>query len=197
MTRVGLFATPCGGSTYTTRCLKASGLRVGHESMQPDGTVCGFWAHPVSSKPKGMEKQGDPQGGPWDVLGTLVRHPLLVAETLPSIHEVFEFDVPWAHEDPILHCLRYWVETFAAAEKHILKADVYYRATVRVDSRYDHDMQDLCARIRIPYVKPSMPPQSRNRRWPRVSWKEWEDRDLSYARWGKEYVRQYNLEEPQ
>ena len=198
---VGLFATPCGGSTYTTRVLKEGGLRVGHESLQPDGTVCGFWAFPAEDKPVDaehrMRRQADPHGGKWDALGVLIRHPLKVAESLPGIGEIHRFRVSWKHEDPVLHALRYWVEAMALAQAHLLTSDYLRRVVVRVDSHYEEDIKNLCSYLQIPFKRPGMGPRSRSKRWDPISWEKWRSLDPDYARWGEEYVRQYNLEEPE
>ena len=146
----------------------------------------------------------DPSAGSWDALGVLVRHPFKVAETLPGILEQrrgLHKEIPeWFHEDPVLNALRYWVETFEAAQAWVVKAFTEDRAlfspVVRVDSHYEDDMKNLCFYLGVPFKTPNRPPKSRKKRWSTPTWRQWFLEDPDYAQRGGELVRDFELDEP-
>lgn len=83
--RLAVLGTPCGGTGYVQALLRASGLRVGHEALRPDGIVCGFAA---LGRHQGRDTSAQRvlwAPGAFDLTCRLIRHPLDVAVTLPWV----------------------------------------------------------------------------------------------------------------
>lgn len=195
--RLGLFATPCGGTVFVAQHLRRCGVDVGHEKLRRDGIVCGWWALGHEPAPDDQPKAhlADHE---WDVLGVVARHPLLVAETLPTYSDRRRHHA-WTHPDPVVHALRYWVETHEAAWTLHLGggADLFETAAVvRIDSHLGDDLDALCDALGSETRPLKPPPPGKPRRWPRWTWAQWRAADPSYAARGRELVRQLRLEEP-
>lgn len=190
--RIGVFATPCGGTTYLCDRLKSLGLDVGHERMRSDGIVCGFWAHGDNRSQKMDRGKPHPDEYTFDALWTLVRHPLLVAETLPQFTERGRKHFSWTHEDPLLHALRYWVETISIG---LVRSDY---AVVRLDEHFEQDFAALCASIgALPWdvkdPKKVREPKRKNKRYEPMTWGEWYDRDPRYAARAQSLLRDVGM----
>jgi hypothetical protein len=183
--KIGLFGTPCGGTFYTVHRLTDFGLDVGHEAMREDGLVCGFWIFGSDS----TVERPNVDDYAWDVLGVVVRHPLLVAQTLPHILER-RCQWPWSRRDsPILHALRYWVEAHTMVQAHVLTA------VIRVDTHFEGDLDEVCRQLGINRTPPLRSPVSKRVRWPRLTWSEWMAQDPHYCRRGQALVERYGLDD--
>lgn len=80
---IAILGTPCGGTVYTTRVLRAHGIDVGHERLGPAGGVCGFAA--LGGRQRASTPTWAYDARAHRVTIRLIRHPLDVAETLPSV----------------------------------------------------------------------------------------------------------------
>ena len=172
---------------YLVRCLAASGVDIGHESMAGDGIVCGFWALDAE---RAVVDKTRPCDYSWEVLSVIVRHPLLVAETLPHFmrgRTSWSWSLP---TDLVFHSLRFWVESHTAA----LALGIEKR--IRVDSHFWDDYCIVCDMLRVDVRVPGVGPASKSARWPRTSWEHWMERDPAYCRRGRALVNLYELEEP-
>lgn len=166
--------------------LQASGVEVGHEAMGQDGIVCGFWALGAE---RAVLDETRPQDYVWDLLGVVVRHPLLVAETLPLFMKGrtrWTWSLP---TDLVLDSLRFWVESHTAA------LELGVDATVRVDSHFQDDYARLCTTLGVPVAASQAQLVRKRDRWPRMTWQQWKEQDPSYCRRGRALVGLYELDD--
>lgn len=167
-------------------CLQASGLEIGHEVMGKDGIVCGFWALGAE---RAVVDETRPRDYSWDLFGVIVRHPLLVAETLPLFMKG-RSAWPWSlRTDLVLDSLRFWVESHTAA------LNLGVNVTVRIDSHFQDDYAHVCETLGVLVTTPQARSVRKRDRWPRMSWQQWMDRDPSYCRRGQALVELYGLDD--
>ena len=181
--------TMCGGTMYLADCLQSAGLACKHERPGADGLMCGHW---VLNR---YNNRMQPLEATYGLLGVVVRHPLLVAETLPRFMKGARWPAWWTGDQQV-DALRYWVETFEEAERVLRVA--YYDVTcrIRIDSHFQEDYSHMAQLLNIsPSPAPRRKPQSKPKRWPKRSWAWWEQEDGAYAMRGQELVATYGLEE--
>lgn len=184
--RVGVLGTPCGATSYTFHRLKAAGLEVGHERAQRDGIVCGLWTMPVElrdARSKGRPVHTDYT---WDQLVVLIRHPLLVAETLPKV--LGNQKMSWHLDDPRLSALRYWVLTFESVPAGLL--------CIRANKHYEEDFKCVTDALEVESVDIGGGYENtKRRRWDPISWDEWGAHDPEFAERGLSVLDRFDFEE--
>jgi len=155
-----VLGTPCGGTTYLAGALRGAGYRIGHESYQADGMVCGF-AH--LAEPEKIV------GHTHEMTWRVIRSPLSTLETLPGF--VGRSPLKGPHRSPVEQAeaaLRWWLAV------HESLSDL---PTVRVE-HYERDIPWLVSELakvqapidREPDYDPGLYVHHKGRRWIPRDW---------------------------
>lgn len=197
--QVGFFGTFCGGTTYVAMRLRSSGLRVGHEEPHANGLVCGRWAFPPGvCERRGVERL-KPTSRDWDVLGVVVRHPLLCSETLPRYLRKCHLPQLEVELEDRLRAMRMWVLAHEFAREHI-DSHSYPTSVLRIGRRdiFERDYSDLCSMLKIQtgsYTDADPRASHKATRWPRLTWGEWDAADAEYADRARSLLEIYSVPE--
>jgi hypothetical protein len=123
MKRIAVLSTPRSGTQYVTAALRHFDVMVGHEKMDDDGIVCGFWAWAEITEGKlpcaqDITKHYDPSTE-FEHTFHLYRDPLKSVRSMPNVLKRTDIYGRWLSKlgingpgtDLFHTCLHYWIIT--------------------------------------------------------------------------------------
>lgn len=226
MIPIKVYGTPCGGTQFMERLLRAMGYNVGHERLSDDGIICGFMALGLRPLQRGGSYtsrnpgEGRPEVdlAPAVVTAHIIRHPLVVAETLwryvgrqrpcRLLMESVGFGPQLEIKKTQQMALRWWVLTHEAIEAmdlpgvHVLRLGED-RTDVDTILLLEEIAKKVPRSLKTPPLNPLQAWQSvmdapapvgrKAYRKPRPRWIDWFEMDEDFAKRAAALLRRYEM----